>query len=345
MKKTNLVLIIMLACAAVAVGFGFLVMSQRTSRLPSEDQTQNNNQQQQEEQKPVEEETQTVSTTGWKVYVNDKHGFNIQYPTTLKAGSISDNSVLGTFQVPIRGYHVGPLVFVILKDAEIKKDAQELFNNVYNAAVNPPSGEGAEVPPVECKIDKVTNTNVVSLKAVSCNGEGGPAKYAYIQGAAYDIFVDGYSKGYDQQNNGEIPNIADYVTILSTFKFGTEVATPTSNTNSSTSFENRISQAPETTPNPQPIIQTFTINANDNAANPSEINVTKDAIVQITFNVTTENSYYGGMDFKSSVVNSGTIQSGSSKTISFKATQSFEFIPYWPASNVAKNYRIKVNVQ
>jgi hypothetical protein len=67
--------------------------------------------------------------------------------------------------------------------------------------------------------------------------------------------------------------------------------------------------------------------------------------VELTFNVSASNVYYGGLDFKAPTIDSGTIYAGASKTISFKADQSFEFTPYWPSSGVKKNYTIRVNVQ
>jgi len=53
----------------------------------------------------------SVDTSGWKTYTNDKHGFTVMYPPYLKAGAVSDNSVLGTYQVPVRGL-ISPVVRV-----------------------------------------------------------------------------------------------------------------------------------------------------------------------------------------------------------------------------------------
>ncbi len=68
-------------------------------------------------------------------------------------------------------------------------------------------------------------------------------------------------------------------------------------------------------------------------------------MINLTFNVKSTGVYYAGLDFRSSVVNTGTILAGDSKTVSFTASESFEFIPYWPGSGVRKGYTIKINVQ
>jgi hypothetical protein len=339
LTRGNKILIFMVTAAVIALGFGFYVMNQRIQN-PVVSQTDSNPTQNDETEEITptpEPQPDLVATTNWKIYENAKHNFSLKYPTNLKAGSISDNSVLGTYDAPVRGFHVGPLVFVVLKDAALKKDAQSLFDGLYTAAQNPKPAQGAELPPVECKIDTVTNTKVTSIKSVSCNGEGGPAKYAYIAGPTYDVFVDGYSKGYDNSDNGNFTSASDYVTLLSTFAFSTDAQAIT-NTSTQTTLTST-----GTTPN-TPTIQAFTISADDNSANPNQITVTKNAIVEITFNVGSD-VYYGGLDFRSSVVNSGTISANSSKTISFKADQSFAFTPYWPASNVSKPYKINVIVQ
>jgi|GEM_PF-1631445 len=94
-----------------------------------------------------------------------------------------------------------------------------------------------------------------------------------------------------------------------------------------------------------PAPQSFTIHASDESADLTNISVPSGTKVTITFFVNQTGTYYGGLDFRSSVLNTGTIATGQSKSISFTATSSFSFTPYWPASNVAKPYKININVQ
>ncbi|TSC75726.1 MAG: hypothetical protein G01um101430_220 [Parcubacteria group bacterium Gr01-1014_30] len=105
--------------------------------------------------------------------------------------------------------------------------------------------------------------------------------------------------------------------------------------------------APEPEPEPealQPPTYNFSLTADDNKATPSEFTVAVNSQVTITFNVSSQNVYYGGLDFRSQVINTGTISPGESKTITFTAQSSFEFIPYWPASGVRKGYEIRIIV-
>ena len=98
-----------------------------------------------------------------------------------------------------------------------------------------------------------------------------------------------------------------------------------------------------TTGTPAP--QHFTVNGNDETADLKTITVPKGTPVSITFGADAGTTYHGGLDFRSSVVSTGTITPGSTKTVSFTATQSFAFTPYWPATNIAKPYTINVVVQ
>ncbi len=344
MKKSTIVLIAMLAAAAAAIGFGLYVISQRINSPLPQEQSDSNQTPSADEQTDTEQNTSVASTVGWKTYSNDKHAFTVQHPPYLKAGAVSDNSVLGTFQVPVRGFHVGPLVLVALKDKSLAKDAMDYFNGVYNAALNPQPQPGAEAGAVVCTVDKIANPNVVSIKSVSCEGEGGPAKYAYITGKSYDVFVDGYSKGYDNSGSGDFTNTSDYPTILSTFIFVKDIATPLNNSPTPTPTPTSDSD-PSPTSKLIQSIQAVSISADDTNATPNMIMVPAGTIVEITFKVASSNVYYEGLDFRSSVVNSGTINAGASKTISFTAKNSFDFTPYWPASGVAKNYKISVVVQ
>ncbi len=96
---------------------------------------------------------------------------------------------------------------------------------------------------------------------------------------------------------------------------------------------------------PSPAQKNFTVNANDNSANLTTITASKGDIVSIKFNVAANETYHGGLDFRSPNLSTGTIVTGSSKTVSFTATNSFTFIPYWPATNIQKPYVIKVQVE
>lgn len=358
----NTTLIVMLVVAGAALLLGFLVIRQRI-KIPPAAQTNSDS-----SSNPIPEQTipaqnpdepaQTPATlvvpATWKVYNNDKYNFSLQYPPGLKVGTVSGNSVLGTAQVSVKGFHVGPLVLVVLRDAETKKLASDYFNEGYNIALNPVATPGGEGQGVKCSIDKIANS---AVKSVSCNGEGGPAKSAYITGSTYDVFVDGYSNGFDSQDFGKLAADSDYAMMLGTFKFSVTSAqaapapAPAPTPNSAPASAPILAPTPKPTPPPPqtpttstPVIKTFSISADDSGATPSEITVAKGTTVEITFKVASANVYYGGLDFRSSVVNSGTINSGGSKTISFAANKSFSFTPYWPASGVAKPYAIKVTV-
>lgn len=96
------------------------------------------------------------------------------------------------------------------------------------------------------------------------------------------------------------------------------------------------------TPNPTPVYAT--ISTNDETASPQSISVAKGAIVHLTFSVLTQGTYYGGLSFESSVVNTGDINPGASKTVTFTANETFKFTPYWPSSHIQKGYYVTVNV-
>lgn len=83
-------------------------------------------------------------------------------------------------------------------------------------------------------------------------------------------------------------------------------------------------------------IKEFTIEGDDLGLYPQEITVNKGEKIKITFKVRNEKVYYNGLDFRSKVFNTGTILPGKEKTIEFTATETFEYISYWPASGVEK---------
>ena len=94
-----------------------------------------------------------------------------------------------------------------------------------------------------------------------------------------------------------------------------------------------------------PAAQHFTVNGNDETADLKTITVPKGTPIRITFGADAGTTYHGGLDFRSTVVSTGAISPGSTKTVSFTVEQSFVFTPYWPATNVAEPYTISVIVQ
>ena len=90
-----------------------------------------------------------------------------------------------------------------------------------------------------------------------------------------------------------------------------------------------------------------TISANDDSASPETITPSNGQMVNLTFAVSSSGTYHGGLEFNSTdpVIDSGPIATGSSKVVSFTASKSFKFTPYWYASNVQKGYFVTVNVK
>jgi FtsP/CotA-like multicopper oxidase with cupredoxin domain len=115
-------------------------------------------------------------------------------------------------------------------------------------------------------------------------------------------------------------------------------ASPTSSTNDTPATTQPASTSSATN---------VTITANDSSATPETINAKSGQAVTINFKVSTSGTYHGGLDFKSTdpAIDSGSIDEGSSKTVTFTATKSFAFTPYWYQSNIKKDYLIHVNVQ
>jgi plastocyanin len=87
--------------------------------------------------------------------------------------------------------------------------------------------------------------------------------------------------------------------------------------------------------------------ANDTSASPDAITVKKGDTITINFKVSSAGTYHGGLEFKSTdpAVDSGPIAQGSTGKVTFTATKSFKFTPYWYQSSVQKDYFVTVNVQ
>ncbi len=119
----------------------------------------------------------------------------------------------------------------------------------------------------------------------------------------------------------------------------TPAVTTSDNSTTTTAIPTTAASAPAATS------QSFKVNGNDATTDLKTITVAKGTNVSITFGADAGTTYHGGLDFRSSVISTGTITPGSTKTITFVADKSFSFTPYWPATNIAKPYTINVIVQ
>jgi hypothetical protein len=106
--------------------------------------------------------------------------------------------------------------------------------------------------------------------------------------------------------------------------------------------------APTTTPQMatyRPVTQLYTVHASDTTADLKTIEINKGDTLNLTFAVDPRNNYHGGLDFRSDVISTGTVLPGQSKMISFVPDHSFSFTPYWPSSDIAKDYTIDIVVK
>ncbi|MES2225717.1 MAG: hypothetical protein V4480_02810 [Patescibacteria group bacterium] len=123
-------------------------------------------------------------------------------------------------------------------------------------------------------------------------------------------------------------------------------ALPTTQTSvQSTTTTTTVTPAAQTGAKIVPAPKSFAVNGNDATADVKTITVAAGTPVTITFGADAGTTYHGGLDFRSSIVSTGTIAPGSTKSVSFTATHSFSFTPYWPATNIAKPYTIDVVVK
>lgn len=85
-------------------------------------------------------------------------------------------------------------------------------------------------------------------------------------------------------------------------------------------------------------VKEFTVEADDLGLYPDggTLTVNKNDKVKITFKVRNDKVYYGGLDFRSNVFNTGKVLPGATKTVEFNAENTFTYTSYWPASNREK---------
>lgn len=152
----------------------------------------------------------------WAVYKGT--GYTFQYPKYTTAGGTAPNSSLGTYDKPVKGIYAGFFVVVPLTDSLLRSIAEETVTAAINASKEPLPTEEMDGPgPIECKEEKFSNVGA-KIKAVSCNGEGGAAFYALIDGPKTDLFMDGYSGGFGGDAPARIKS-EDLPAFFASFKF------------------------------------------------------------------------------------------------------------------------------
>ena len=102
-------------------------------------------------------------------------------------------------------------------------------------------------------------------------------------------------------------------------------------------FNIETTQTEEIPEEPLVSIKEFIIEGDDSGLYPSSIEVNKGDTVKITFEVRSQGTYFGGLDFRSDVWgDTGKVSKGESTTVEFVAEETFQFKSYWPASNRLK---------
>ncbi len=87
---------------------------------------------------------------------------------------------------------------------------------------------------------------------------------------------------------------------------------------------------------PEKLIKEFTVLADDFSLEPADLSVRKGDTVKITFKVSEDRVYYGGLSFNSNVFAIKRVPSGGQQTVTFTADKSFTYTSNWPSSGVQK---------
>lgn len=107
-------------------------------------------------------------------------------------------------------------------------------------------------------------------------------------------------------------------------------------------------QTQETPPEMQPVATAFLIEADDrgfyiDGNDVSSISDGSGEALKITFNVRTQNVYYGGLDFRGCGFLTEKVSPGGSIIVEFTPTSTCTITSYWPSSNRVKD-RLQVVV-
>lgn len=167
-----------------------------------------------------EEPTSTgaqMDVSSWQTYRNEQYDFEIEYPPYLTAGGYASNSVLGTFSEKVPGVYVGQLVLIVIDTPVLKDKAEKYLQTLSDLAEKDQKdyvSENGSPPPVTCSITEIPSVDV-QIKAFFCS----QASYAFVTGGKFDVFVDGYSHGFEDTHREFFKDTNEMRKVLSTFKF------------------------------------------------------------------------------------------------------------------------------
>lgn len=118
---------------------------------------------------------------------------------------------------------------------------------------------------------------------------------------------------------------------------------PTITNAGTTKLTPTISSSP--TPSPLPRTKLVRIDVDDTAAGMYQLSLKRGTKVILTLRVMTFNVNFGGLDFRSPIVNTGVIPPGQTKTVEFIANESFFLVPYYPQTNLPAPYRLEFLIE
>jgi hypothetical protein len=148
---------------------------------------------------PTNQTAPPPTPQGWKKFLDSDTDLSFSYPSYLSpVGTLSTNSVLGTYDDTIKGLHAGTHVLVVAHTQAEAQNAKSYFNEYYSQALATKAAAeqflaNASGPAAACYKGATTNAG---LKTVYCIGEGGAAFYGLLEQNSQTLFIDGYSQGY-----------------------------------------------------------------------------------------------------------------------------------------------------